>query len=163
MKQLDKRSLLLAGAVALFVAASVVASLTGYRFWSDRQAEQNRSSSVVVASDTVEALFSYDFNTAEKDLPKAAEKLTSDYRDSYMKVIQDQAIPTAKEKKLSVQTTVQATGVIATTRDHATVLVIANQRFSSTDSPQDTLMSDRLHVELTKKDGQWLVSDIKPV
>ncbi|MCU1647873.1 MAG: hypothetical protein JWN03_8148 [Nocardia sp.] len=159
----DKRHLLVAGAAVLFVAATVVASLTGYRFWSDRQAEQNRTSSVTVASDTVEGLFSYDFNTAEKALPKAAEKLTSGYRDSYMKVIKDQAIPTAKEKKLSVQTTVQATGVISTSRDHATVLVVANQRFSSTDSPQDTLMSDRLQVELTKQDDHWLVSDIKPI
>ncbi|MFE3222199.1 h domain protein [Nocardia sp. NPDC059228] len=159
----DKRYLLVATAAVLFVAAAVVASLTGYRFWSDRQAEQNRTSAVAVAQDTVEELFSYDFNSAEKELPKAADKLTSSYRDSYMKVIQDQAIPAAKEKKLSVQTTVQATGVIATSRDHATLLVVANQRFSSQDSPQDTLMSDRLQVELTKQSDHWLVSDIKPI
>lgn len=160
---LTKRNLLVAAAAVLFVAATVVASLTGYGFWSDRQAEQNRTSSVAVASDTVEALFSYDYNTAETELPKAADKVTSDYRDSYLKVIQEQAIPAAKEKKLTVRTDVQATGVISTTRDHATVLVIANQRFSSVDSPQETLMSDRLQVELTKQGGNWLVSDVKPL
>ncbi|MET9488346.1 h domain protein [Nocardia sp. NPDC006630] len=159
----DKRYLLVAGAAVLFVGAAVMASLTGYRFWSDRQAEQNRTSSVAVARDTVEGLFTYDYDTADKDLPKAAEKLTSGYRDSYMKVISEQAIPTAKEKKLNVQTSVQATGVISTSRDHAVVLVIANQRFTSVDSPQDTISSDRLHVELTKEHGHWLVSDIKPI
>ncbi|MGW3539764.1 hypothetical protein [Nocardia niigatensis] len=161
--KIDKRHLLVGVSAMLFVAAAVVASLTGYRFWSDRQAEQNRTSAVAVAQDTVEELFSYDYNSADKALPKAADKLTSGYRDSYMKVIQDQAIPAAKEKKLSVQTTVQATGVISTAADHATVLVIANQRFSSADSPQDTLMSDRLQVELTKQSDRWLISDIKPI
>ncbi|MEC3913621.1 h domain protein [Nocardia sp. CDC160] len=159
----DKRSLLVGVAAVLFVAAAVVGSLTGYRFWSDRQAEQNRSSAMAVAQDTVEELFSYNYDTAEKKLPQVADKLTSDYRDSYMKVIQDQAIPAAKEKKLSVQTVVHATGVISTTRDKATVLVIANQRFSSTDSAQETITSDRLQVELTKQHDNWLISDIKPI
>lgn len=131
----DKRSLLIAAAALLFIAAVTVGSLTGYRFWSDRQAEQNRTSAVAVAQDTVEQLFSYDFDTAESALPKVADKLTSGYRDSYLKVIHDQAIPTAKEKKLSVQTVVHAAGVISTSRDSASILVLANQRFARIESP----------------------------
>ncbi|WP_433564350.1 h domain protein [Nocardia sp. CA-151230] len=161
--KLTVRSIVIAAAGILLVAAVVVGSLVGDRFWSERQAEQNRSSATAFAADTVESLFTYNYDSAEKDLPAVADKLTSDYKDSYLKVIHEQAIPAAKEKKLSVQTTVQATGVISTTRDRATVLVIADQRFSSADTPQDTLMSDRLQVELTKQSGHWLVSDVKPI
>ncbi|MGV9667137.1 h domain protein [Nocardia niigatensis] len=161
--KLNARSIVLAVAGVLLVAAVVVGSIVGDRFWSEREAEQNRSSAAAFASDTVESLFTYNFDSAERELPQVADKLTSDYRDSYLKVIHEQAIPAAKEKKLSVQTTVQATGVIATTRDRATILVIADQRFSSVDTPQDTLMSDRLQVELTKQSGHWLISDVKPI
>ncbi|QLY31545.1 h domain protein [Nocardia huaxiensis] len=159
----DKRSLLIAAAGVLFVAAVAVASLTAWTFWSDRQAEQNRASSAEAAQRTVEALFSYDFNNVDNQLATAAENLTSTYRDDYMKVIAQQAIPAAKETKLTVRTTAQASGVISTSRDSATILVFANQLFMRGDSDQKTITGSRLQVELTKQDGQWLVSNIIPV
>lgn len=161
--KINARSIMIAVAGVLLAAAVTVGSLVADRFWSDRTAERNRTSAAAFAQDTVEDLFTYNYDSAERELPKVADRLSGAYRDSYMKVINEQAIPAAKEKKLSVQTTVQATGVITTTRDRATVLVIADQRFSSVDTPQDTLMSDRLQVELTKQSGHWLISDVKPI
>ncbi|MFE3189054.1 h domain protein [Nocardia sp. NPDC059240] len=161
--KINARSIMIAVAGVLLVAAVAVGSLVADRFWSDRTAERNRASAADFARDTVEDLFTYNYDSAEKELPKVAERLSGAYRDSYMQVINEQAIPAAKEKKLDVQTVVQATGVIDSTRDTATVLVIADQRFSSTDSGKETLASDRLQVKLTKHDDSWLVSDIKTV
>ncbi|MBL1077516.1 h domain protein [Nocardia sp. 2] len=159
----DKRSLLIGSAAILFIAAVTAAALTGWGFWSDRQAEQNRAGAVDAAQRTVEALFSYDYNTVDHELPRAAENLTSDYRDSYKQVTEQQAIPAAKEQKLTVRTTVQATGVIETSRTHATVLVFSNQLFKRADAAEETLSGSRLQVELAKEDGRWLVSNITPV
>ncbi|WP_067573940.1 h domain protein [Nocardia acidivorans] len=163
MKTISKRSVLFAATGVLFVAAVVVTALTGYRFWSDRQAEQARSESVAAAQHTVESLFSYDFNTADKELPRAADNLTGDFRNTYLTLISKSVIPAAKEKKITVQATSQAAGVIDTSRDHATVLVYANQLTTSADLPKGTLTSSRVRVELVKHDGHWLATAVTPV
>ncbi|MEU6581915.1 h domain protein [Nocardia sp. NPDC046763] len=161
--KINARSIMIGVAGVLLVAAVAVGSLVADRFWSDRTAERNRTSAAAFAQDTVEDLFTYNYDSADKELPKVADRLSGAYRDSYMKVINEQAIPAAKEKKLNVQTLVSATGIIASSRDHVTILVIADQRFSSSDSAQQTLASDRLQVELTKHDDSWLVTDIKTI
>lgn len=159
--KITPRNILFAVAGVLLIAAVVAGSLVGDRFWSDRTAERNRTSATAFAQDVVEDLFTYNYDSAEKELPKVADKLSGPYRDSYLKVINEQAIPAAKEKKLDVQTIVSATGIINATRSSATVLVIADQRFSNSQSGQETLASDRLEVHLTKNGDSWLVSDIK--
>lgn len=161
--KIGKRTVLVIAAGVLFVAAVVAASLTGYGYWSDRQAEKARVDSVAAAQHTVESLFSYDFGTADKELPKAADNLTGDFRDTYLKLIESSVIPAAKEKKITVQATAQAAGVISTSKDHASVLVFANQLTTTADSPQGTITSSRVRVELTKQGDHWLASAVTPV
>lgn len=159
----DKRTVLFAAAGILFTAAVVISSLVGWQFWSDRQGEQARSEAVAAAGETVEALFSYDYGTAERELPKAADHLTGDFRDTYLTLIEKSVIPGAKEKQLTVRATVQATGVISSSKDAATVLVYANQVTTSGTQPQGTITSSRVRVELTKNHDQWLAEAVTPV
>ncbi|MFI1914347.1 h domain protein [Nocardia sp. NPDC020380] len=160
---INKRSILIAAAGVLFVVATVCATLTGYRFWSDREAEQARSQSMDAARTTVQSLFSYDYDSADKELPKAADNLSGDFRDTYLKLIRSSVIPAAKDKKIIVQATAQAAGVISATSDHATVLVYANQVTTSADVPKGTITSSRVEVAMVKQDGRWLTTSIKPV
>ncbi|MFF2552980.1 h domain protein [Nocardia sp. NPDC058058] len=159
----DRRTILIAAAAILFVAAAVVGSLTGYGYWSDVQAEKARTDAVAAARHTVETMSSYQFENIDTEMPKAADNMDGDLRDTYLKLIAQTVIPTAKEKKINVQATVQASGVISTTRDSATVLVFMNSVTTSESLPQGTITSSRLRVDLTKHGSHWLATEVKPV
>lgn len=156
------RVALVAVTAVLLVAAVVAVSWTGYRFWSDRQAEQARAQSVAVASRTVSAMFSYDFHTVDADLPKVSGDLAPGLRSDYAKMIGEVAAA-AKEKQLTVQLTAQAGGVVAAQRSHAVVLLYVNAVATGKESPQGSVAAYRVRVTLDKSHGRWLVSAVTPV
>lgn len=123
-----------AGAVAL--AAVIVMGVNGFRYWSDREAEQARQDAAAAASRTVAAMFSYEFGTVDTELPKAADNLSADFRADYLKLITEAIAPGAKEKQLTVQATTQAAGIVSAEDDRAVVLLYLNQITTSKDSPK---------------------------
>ncbi|MBF6332662.1 h domain protein [Nocardia transvalensis] len=157
------RAIVIACAAVFFVTAAVVGSLTGYRVWSDRQAEQARADSVAAARRTVQAMFSYDFHTVDTELPKVGDNLTPDFRKDYLKLVDEVIVKGAKEKELNVQANTQASGVVSADRSHAVVLLYLNQITTSKDSPQGTVTPSRVRVILDKDDGHWLVSQVTPI
>ncbi len=160
----DKRStILLAVAGVLLVAAVAAGAFTGYRFWSDRQSEQARAASVDAARHTVAAMFTYDFNTVDTALPKAADNLTPSFRTDYLKLINQAIAPGAKQKQLTVQATATAAGVVSADQSHAVVLVYLNQVTTSKDSPQGVVTPSRVRVALDHAGGHWLVSQVTPI
>ncbi|MQY24638.1 h domain protein [Nocardia aurantia] len=158
-----KRIVLAVTAVVLFVAAVAASGFTGYRFWSDRQAERARAASVTATQRTLEAIFTYDYKSVDNELPKAANNLTSDFRHDYLILIKNDIAPAAKQKDLTVRATAEAAGVISTDRSHAVVLAYLNQVLTSKDSPQGSVLSTRVRVSLDKDAGQWLVAKIDPI
>ncbi|MFI5780154.1 h domain protein [Nocardia sp. NPDC051570] len=157
------RPLVFATAAVLFVAAAVAGSLTGYRYWSDRQTEQARTDSAAAARHTMEAMFSYDFRSVDTELPKVVDNLDGGFRDIYAKIIHDEIIPGAKQKQLTVQATAQAAGVISAQRDHAVILVFLNQVTTSKDAPKGTVTSSRVRVNMDKAGGRWLAAQVTPI
>ncbi len=155
--------ILLAAAGVLLIAAVAVGAFTGYRFWNDRQAEQARSASVDAARRTVAAMFTYDFNSVDTQLPKAADALTPAFKSDYLKLVDKAIAPGAKQKQLTVQATTQAAGVVSADSSHAVVLLYLNQVTTSKDSPQGTVTPSRVRVSLEKDDGHWLVGQVSPI
>ncbi|WP_431967045.1 h domain protein [Nocardia sp. bgisy134] len=150
-----------AGAVAL--AAVIVMAINGFGYWSDRQDEQARQDAVTAADRTVSAMFSYDYGSVDTVLPKAADNLSADFREDYLKLISQAIAPGAKEKQLTVRATTQASGVVSADRDHAVVLLYLNQVTTSKESPQGTTTGSRVRVALDKTDDRWLVDSVTPI
>ncbi|MFF0493320.1 h domain protein [Nocardia sp. NPDC004068] len=159
----SSRTILIACAAILFVAAAAVGGVTGYRFWSDRQTEQARTDSVSAARRTVQAMFSYDFHTVDTELPKVGDSLTPDFRKDYLKLVDEVIAKGAKEKELTVKANTTADGVVSADRSHAVVLIYLNQITTGKDSPQGTVTPSRVRVTLDKDDGHWLVSQVTPI
>ncbi|WP_431956121.1 h domain protein [Nocardia lijiangensis] len=151
----------IAGAVAL--AAVIVMAINGFGYWSDRQDEQARQDAVTAADRAVSAMFSYDFASVDTELPKAADNLSADFREDYLKLITQAIAPGAKEKQLTVRATTQASGVVSADRDHAVVLLYLNQVTTSKESPQGTTTGSRVRVALDKSDDRWLVDSVTPI
>ncbi|WP_069167636.1 h domain protein [Nocardia altamirensis] len=155
--------IVMAGLGAVALVALIVLGVSGFQLWNDRQAEQARKDAVTAADRAVSAMFSYDFQTVDKELPKAADALSPKFRDDYLKLITQAIAPGAKEKQLSVKATTQAGGVIAADKSHADVLLFLNQVTTSKDSPQGTTTGSRVRATLQKDGDRWLVDQITPL
>lgn len=162
LKQMRTKILLGITAVVVVVAA-VVAGINGYRYWDDKRSEQSRADAVAAATRTVSAMFSYDFQTVDTELPKTADNLAPDFRSDYLELIEKAIAPGAKEKQLSVQATSQAGGVVSADRAHAVVLLFLNQVTTSKEKPEGTTTGSRVRVTLDKSDDRWLVASVTPI
>lgn len=150
-----------AGVLVLVLVGLVV--WQGLEYREDRQIAQAREEVVDAASEQAVAMLAYNFDTANDQLAGAAEGLTGDFRDDYTKLIDDVIVPGAKEKKLTVQVTVQAGGVISAEPDSASVLLYLNQVTTSADVPEAQTAGSRVIIDLQKVDDRWLVSNLEPI
>ena len=147
-------------AVTILLAAGA-----GWLQWLDTSARGSQiaaTQSVRAATEDSIAMLSYRSETVERDMTAALDRLTGPLRDSYMRLINEVVIPSAKGKRISAVTTVPAAASVSATRRHAVVLVFVNQTTTSGSGPPTTTAS-RVRVTLEKIDRQWLVSQFQPI
>lgn len=156
--------LVMAGLAGLVVVGLIVAVvILGSQYRDDKAAEQARGDAMDAASRQAVAMLSYDFNTVDSELPKAADGLTGDFRDEYTSLIEQAIIPGAKEKQLTVKVDVSAASIVSASPDDATVLLFLNQVTTSKDNPQAVTTGSRIRVMLQHVDGSWKVSQLTPI
>ncbi|QBS42701.1 h domain protein [Nocardia sp. CS682] len=158
-----RNKIFLAAASVVAVAALIVLSVNGLRIWNDQQAEQARKDAVTAADRTVTAMFTYDYQTVDRELPKAADNLSPKFREDYLKLITQAIAPGAKDKQLSVKATTQAAGVVSADKSRVEVLLFLNQVTTSKDSPQGTTSGSRVRATVNKDGDRWLVDQVTPV
>jgi Mce-associated membrane protein len=146
--------------------ALVLALAAGYFRWVVASADElalARTESVRVASEDAAALLSYKADSADKDLNNAArDRLTGDFKDAYINLIQQVVIPGAKEKHISAVAKVNAAASVSASANHAVVLLYVDQTVTIGDgAPTDT--QPVVRVALDKVNGRWLVSHFDPV
>ena len=157
------RSALAAVAAVLVLA---LAGGVGWLYWDHRQdvaTEQARVDAVKAAGEQAKAMLSYDFNKVDEQLAAAADGLTGSFRDDYMKLVTETIAPGAKEKKLTVQVTVQAGAPVSATPDDAVVLLYLNQITTSADAPEAATTGSRVRMEMHKDGDRWLTARLTPV
>ncbi|GAB2528517.1 h domain protein [Nocardia heshunensis] len=147
----------------LMVVMLAGAGWFGYDAWHLKQLDHARADSVAAARKTVESMFSYDFNSVDKALPKVADDLSGGFKGDYLKLVNESIAPGAKEKQLTVIASTQAAGVIDVDTKHAKVLLFLNQMTTSKDHPQATASGSRVRVDLDRENGRWLVSEVTPI
>ncbi|GAA4490002.1 hypothetical protein GCM10023094_52490 [Rhodococcus olei] len=160
----DSRTRVLAvvvGILVLALAIGVGLLLKGYL--TDRATEQARTDAVAAASDQAAKMLSYNYNEVDQQLAAAADGLTGDFRDEYTKLVEGTIAPGAKEKKLTVQATVQAGSIVSATPDDAVVLLFVNQVTTSSDVPDAATTGSRVRMEMHKDGDRWLTGRLTPV
>jgi Mce-associated membrane protein len=142
---------------ALVLLLAVAAGLLKWKDSSARNTELARSQSVTAARDSTIALLSFRFDTVDRDVAVARERLTGGFRDVYTQRTQEELIPNAKERKVSATAVVPGVASESATPNHAVVLVFVNQTIKIGESaPADVASSVR--VTLDKVREHWLVS-----
>ncbi|MFD7848242.1 h domain protein [Nocardia sp. NPDC059764] len=160
---MSKKNIRVSITAAVMVAMLAAAGWFGYDTWHLKQLDHARTDSVATARKTVEGMFSYDFNSVDKALPKVADNLTGGFKDDYLKLVNESIAPGAKEKQLTVIASTQAGGVIDVDTKHAKVMLFLNQMTTSKDNPKATASGSRVRVDLEKSGDHWLVSEVTPI
>lgn len=124
--------------------------------------ETARTAAVQAATDSTVTMLSYEPETVEGDLAAARDRLTGDFKESYISLTEEVVIPGAKEQRISSAASVPAAAVVSATADKAVVLVYINQTTAVGDDPPTNLTSTA-RVTLDKVEGQWLISEFEPV
>ncbi|TQF75281.1 h domain protein [Rhodococcus spelaei] len=148
------------------VLVLALAGGVGWLYWGHRQdvaTEQARVDAVQAAGEQAKAMLSYDYNKVDDQLAAAADGLTGSFRDDYTKLVQETIAPGAKEKKLTVQVTVQAGAPVSATPDDAVVLLYLNQITTSADAPDAATTGSRVRMEMHKDGDRWLTARLTPV
>jgi Mce-associated membrane protein len=142
---------------ALVMLLAVAAGLLKWKDSSVRNTDLARSQSVVAARDSAVALLSFRFDTVDRDVAAARERLTGEFRDIYTQRTQEELIPNAKERHVSATAIVPGGASESATHNHAVVLLFVNQTIKiGGAAPADATSSVR--VTLDKIGERWLVS-----
>jgi Mce-associated membrane protein len=143
---------------ALALLLAIAAGLLRWKDASVRNTELARSESVTAARDSTVALLSFRFDTVDRDVAAARQRLTGKFRDVYTQRTREELIPNAKEQRVTATAVVPGAASESATPNHAVVLVFVNQTIKIGDSaPADAVSSVRL--TLDKIGERWLVSD----
>ena len=142
---------------ALLMLLAVAAGLLKWKDSSVRNTDLARSQSVVAAKDSTVALLSFRFDTVDRDVAAARERLTGEFRDVYTQRTQEELIPNAKERHVSATAIVPGAASEAATHNHAVVLLFVNQTIKIGDAAPANATSS-VRVTLDKIGERWLVS-----
>lgn len=150
--------------VGVVVAALLVAvGWLGWDYQQDRAAEQARTDAVQAATAQATAMLSYNHNDVDQQLAAASDGLTGDFRADYDKLVQETIAPGAKEKKISVEATVQAGAIESASKNDAVVLLYVNQITTSEEMPDAATTGSRVRMEMHKEGDRWLTDRLTPL
>jgi Mce-associated membrane protein len=143
---------------ALVLLLAIAAGLLKWKDASVRNTELARIESVAAARDSTVALLSFRFDTVDRDVAAARQRLTGKFLDVYTQRTREELIPNAKGQRVTATAVVPGAASESATNNHAVVLVFVNQSIKIGDAaPADAVSSVR--VTLDKIGERWLVSD----
>jgi Mce-associated membrane protein len=143
---------------ALALLLAIAAGLLKWKDSSVRNTDLARTESVAAARDSTVALLTFRFDTVDRDVAAARQRLTGKFRAVYTQRTQEELIPNAKEQRVTATAVVPGAASESATHNHAVVLVFVDQTIKVGDSaPADAVSSVR--VTLDKIGERWLVSD----
>ncbi len=142
---------------ALGLLLAIAAGLLKWKDSSVRNTDLARSQSVAAARDSTVALLSFRFDTVERDVGAARNRLTGNFLDAYTQRTQEELVPNAQARRVSATATVPGAACESATHEHAVVLVFVNQTIKIGDSAPANANSS-VRVTLDKIGDRWLVS-----
>ena len=123
-----------------------------------------RNAVMSAASDAATQAFSYSYQTFDQDRSKTQALLApgSKAAKQYAAAMDEVSAQTASAK-ITQKATVLATGVISAKEHSAKVLLFVNTITTREGSKNQQLKQSRVVMVLTRKDGDWSVTDMTPV
>jgi Mce-associated membrane protein len=150
--------------VALLSAVVVFASVASVLLSMSRSHDQDLAAqreAVLVATDRVVPLLSYNWSTIDQQVASNKDALDAVFLGKYENLIRDSVAPAAKAKGLSIETQVVGASVVSGDTNAVVALLFLNQQVEgNAGSPQ--LTGSRVKVSLVHRGAKWLISGLDP-
>jgi hypothetical protein len=149
--------------VFLCAAALSAAVLTGYTHWtrSDRDFKKDSRQVVQTATGMAEAMASFTPGAPTSSIDRATAMMVPDHADAFKEQYNKSSADLAQHN-VTAQAATLAAGVEAIGPAAASVAVILRVTQTSPGQPASQT-APALRVALTKRDGNWLVTDVVPI
>jgi Mce-associated membrane protein len=135
LRRPSTKAMAVVGAGIVLICAALAAS--GYMFWQDRMALQQRHRAAeyaAAARQDIAALMSLDFNKASDDMQHIADNSTGNFKNSFP-VIAEQLTKGLEQSKVTTTVTVNDVAVESMTDNSAIVLVAATTEAQAPGKP----------------------------
>lgn len=153
--------------VALAIVVGVLAAAVGWLACAHHDqaaAAEARAAVANAGREGLEAALSYDYRSIDETVRAARGALTGEFRDQYLELMDKVVAPSAKKKKLVTKTSVVGTSVVSADASEADVLAFVDQTtIEGKDKATPRLGGSRVVLHMTRIDGKWLISSMKPV
>jgi hypothetical protein len=116
-----------------------------------------RNAAMSAASDAASQALSYSYKTFDADRKKARALMGPTLAKQYDKAMDGVAEQTATAK-LTLKATVLSAGLLSAKEHEARVLLFVNTVTTTEGSKKQQLDQNRVLMDLTRKDGEWIVS-----
>lgn len=154
--------------VALTVAALIfggVFGVKGFNEWRDDNGiVEAHEKAATTAASAAETIFTYQYNKLGEHLSNSKKTMTPAFAKKFTAIapaLQD----LAPQRKIQVKATVRNAAAIecgnACRADAATILVFIDQARLADGEDKPTVFGNRIEVKMVKRDGAWLVNDVK--
>ena len=149
--------------VFLCAAALSAAVLTGYTHWtrSDRDFKKDSRQVVQTATGMAEAMASFTPGAPTSSIDRATAMMVPDHAGAFKEQYNKSSVDLAQHN-VTAQAATLAAGVEAIGPSAASVAVILRVTQTSPGQPASQT-APALRVALTKRDGNWLVTDVVPI
>lgn len=111
----------------------------------------------------VEQLLSYTPSTVASDLDVEREWLTGDFARDYDDLVTGTIAPAATAGGVETTASVTGVGVDSSSSDRVVMLMFVNVSTTSTAAPEPQVSGSRLRVTALEVDGEWRISEIRPI
>lgn len=111
----------------------------------------------------VEQLLSYTPSTVSSDLESEREWLTGDFARDYEDLVTATIAPAASEGGVATTASVTGVGVDSSSSDRVVMLMFVNVSTISTAAPEPQVSGSRLRVTALQVEGEWRISEIRPI
>ncbi|MFF1811888.1 hypothetical protein ACFVXW_22610 [Streptomyces sp. NPDC058251] len=152
-----------ARSVGLVVATVLTTALTiwlslGLHDQHDR--EQRRQDILAAARQSALNFTSLDYRHYDRDSANVLEGATGDFKKQFAAQTEQLTKLVAANKSVSEGQVLDA-GIVRSDAHSARVLVVADSKVTNTAAPKGEARTYRLQLDLVRRDGHWLTSDVE--
>jgi Mce-associated membrane protein len=147
-------------AAAIFAAALVISSLSGWSLWKQRQidiaSEQARQAAIAYAR----TLTSIDSNNVDENFKQVLDGATGEFKDMYTRS-SVQLRQLLIDNKATAHSTVVDSAIQSKSKNRVVVLLMVDQTVTNIDHPDPRVDRSRMKITMDKVDGRWFASKVE--
>ncbi len=149
-----------AGLIAATILTTALSIWLALGLYDRRETDQRRQDILAAARQSALNFTSLDYRHYDRDSANVLSGATGDFKKQFTAQTEQLTQLVAQNKSVSEGQVLEA-GIVRADEDSARVLVVADSKVTNTAVPQGEARTYRLQLDLVKRDGRWLTSDVE--